>query len=114
MNGIVIEEIQIVKRENLDENGKFVNVMSPILLNAQFLSPGKVLNYDITAVGYSYVLQLDQTDLMTTIKESEIDTEYYFKIAHSTLMKKSVFEQLRCKYCETGFVQQINKLTNKK
>jgi hypothetical protein len=73
--------------------------MCPILLNTHFLSPGKVLNYDIVAVGYSYVLQLDHTDLMATIKNSEIDTEYYFKIAHSTLTKKSVFEQFRCKYC---------------
>ena len=71
-------------------------MMCPILLNSEFLSPGKIVNYDMNAQTYSYVFQLNHEDFMAAIKSSQMDSEYFFSIIHSTFMIKFVWEQLPC------------------
>ena len=71
-------------------------MMCPILLNNEFLSPGKVVSYDMNALTYSYVFQLNHVDFMEAIKKNEIDSEYFFSIIHSTPIKLFEWEQLPC------------------
>jgi hypothetical protein len=45
-------------------------MMCPLLLNTEFLSPEKIISYDMNALTYSYVFQLNHVDFMEAIKQN--------------------------------------------
>ena len=96
-----------MKREFMTFEGSIEVKNIPILLTVQFLTPGKVVNYDTTAISYSYVFELAQTDFLKVIKMSNIDTEYFFSITHSQ-SSGSDWEQLPCDRCIDDFKHNKN------
>lgn len=82
LNGIIIDEIEIKEREFITNEGQKIIKEIPILLTTQFLTPGKVTNHDMIALTYSNVFLLSYEHFLSIIKESDIDTEYFFSIIH--------------------------------
>lgn len=58
MNGIIIEEIETKEREFMTNEGEKIIKKLPILLTAQFLTPGQITNHDMVALTYSSVFLL--------------------------------------------------------
>jgi len=69
------------------------------LLNTDFLSQNKKINYDIIAKKYSFVYNITFDDFFEVIKNSEIDSSYFFSIKHKHSVVQNEWEQLVCEYC---------------
>lgn len=51
-------------------------------MSTDFLSQTKKINYDIIAQNYSFVYDITYENFFAVIKESEIDSSYFFSIKH--------------------------------
>lgn len=73
--------------------------MTPVLLNTDFLSQTKKINYDIIAQNYSFVYLISYADFYEVLKTSEIDASYFFSIRHKHSIVQNEWEQIICEYC---------------
>ena len=62
LNGTIVQEVKVVMKEVNTTEGEFQEKIVPILLNTDFLSQTKKINYDIIAKKYSFVYNITYED----------------------------------------------------
>ena len=109
LNGTIVQEVSVEEKEVLTPDGTFEDKMTPVLLNTDFLSQTKKINYDIIAQNYSFVYLISYSDFYEVIKVSEIDASYFFSIRHKHSIVQNEWEQIVCEYCsKEDRVQEID------
>ncbi len=62
LNGTIVQEVKVVLKSVYNPDGSYEQKMVPILLNTDFLSRTKKIDYDMIARKYSFVYKIAYDD----------------------------------------------------